>query len=66
LTERHEIGEGAFVEPATPHHEFITKITQMRYRAAKRCQAEPKEDSEHFAERRALRWNGFVGGHVHR
>ena len=35
LAQGHEIGVGPFIQPLATHHEFITEITQVRYRSAK-------------------------------
>jgi hypothetical protein len=62
LAQRHQIGIGAVVEPAPPHHQFLAEITQMRDWPAEGGQAEPEEDREHLGSAAALYPGTGAGG----
>ena len=49
LAQRHQLRVGILPEPATARDEFVPKVREVSDRTAERRQAEPQEDSEHFA-----------------
>ena len=50
LRERDKIREALFGEPMAALNELSAKIAEMRDRAAKRCETEPKENAKDLAE----------------
>jgi hypothetical protein len=48
LAQRDQIGEGGFVDPAAPDHEFLSEIADVGDRAAKGADAELGEDAQHL------------------
>ena len=48
LAQRDQIGEGGFVDPAAPDHEFLSEIANVGDRAAKGAHAELGESEQHL------------------
>src|ERR1019366_9949098 len=51
LAHRDQIGVASLIDPSPAHHQFIPEITEMRDRAAERCQTELEKSPKHLARR---------------